>query len=576
MLGDDRKPFKTRSGETVKLIELLDEAVERAAAVIAEKNPDLDAETRAEVARQVGIGAVKYADLANDRVKDYVFDWDRMLSFDGNTAPYLQYAHARIRSIFRRARRRGRRRPGLGHIGEPAERALALQLVAFDEVVRATADSLQPHRLATYLFELAQAFTTFYEACPVLRADTPEQRASRLALCDLTARTLSRGLGLLGIEAPGPDVASAAMALAQARGATDIPLLDETIGANFEGTVARFPDREALVACHQGKRFTYTELNDAVDVVARGLLDLGIEKGDRVGIWSPNCSEWVLVQYATAKIGAILVNINPAYRTSEVAYALKQSGCRLLIAAPSFKTSDYAAMIDEVRPDCPDLERVILLGSPSGTRCWPAPTACPSSACASAARRCVVDDPINIQYTSGTTGFPKGATLSHHNILNNGYFIGRGLRLHRGGPGVHPGALLPLLRHGDGQPRLHHPRRLHGDPRGGLRPRGACSRRSRPSAARASTACRRCSSPSWRTPTSPSSTCQLAAHRDHGRVALPGRGDEAGDLASMHMDEVTICYGMTETSPVSTQTRRRRHHRQAGRHRSGGSIPTSR
>src|SRR5947209_9451623 len=154
------------------------------------------------------------------------------------------------------------------------------------------------------------------------------------------------------------------MARSEASGPTDVPLLSETIGANFEATVARFPDREALVARHQDKRFTYAELNDAVDVVARGLLDLGITKGDRVGMWSPNNYEWVLVQYATAKIGAILVNINPAYRTTEVAYALKQSGCRLLIAAPRFKTSDYAAMIAEVRPDLPDLETVILLESP--------------------------------------------------------------------------------------------------------------------------------------------------------------------------------------------------------------------
>ena len=199
VLGTDGKRFRTRAGENPKLIDLLDEAVERAAAVITEKNPDLDDETRAEVARQVGIGAVKYADLSNDRVKDYVFDWDRMLSFDGNTAPYLQYAHARIRSIFRRA---GDTEPGAITIGEPLERALALQLLEFDEVVRTVADTMQPHRLATYLFELAQAFTAFYEACPVLRADTPELRASRLALCELTARTLARGLGLLGIEAP--------------------------------------------------------------------------------------------------------------------------------------------------------------------------------------------------------------------------------------------------------------------------------------------------------------------------------------------------------------------------------------
>src|SRR5207248_8661563 len=129
-----------------------------------------------------------------------------------------------------------------------------------------------------------------------------------------------------------------------------IPLLGETIGANFEAASGRFPDNEALVSRHQDLRYTYAELNEAVDVVARGLLDLGIEKGDRVGIWSPNCAEWVLVQYATAKIGAILVNINPAYRTSEVEYALRQSGCRLLVAAPSVKTSDSAATNEEVRP----------------------------------------------------------------------------------------------------------------------------------------------------------------------------------------------------------------------------------
>jgi arginyl-tRNA synthetase len=203
ILGEDNKPFKTRTGDNVKLIELLDEASERAGAAVAEKNPDLDDLARAEVARAIGIGAVKYADLSNDRVKDYVFDWDRMLSFDGNTAPYLQYAHARIRSIFRRAEAEGddaARGPVV--IEQPAERALALQLLSFGDAVQAAADHLQPHRLATYLFELAQAFTDFYESCPVLRADTEEQRRSRLSLSELTARTLATGLGLLGIEAP--------------------------------------------------------------------------------------------------------------------------------------------------------------------------------------------------------------------------------------------------------------------------------------------------------------------------------------------------------------------------------------
>jgi arginyl-tRNA synthetase len=204
ILGPDGKMFKTRTGENVKLNNLLDEAVERAAAVIAEKNPELDDATRADVADAIGIGAVKYADLSSDRVKDYIFDWDRMLSFDGNTAPYLQYAHARIRSIFRRAEieRDDDALRGPVHLEHPAERALALQLLSFDEAVQAAAGHLQPHRLATYLFELAQVFTEFYESCPVLRADTEEQRRSRLTLSDLTARTLATGLGLLGIEAP--------------------------------------------------------------------------------------------------------------------------------------------------------------------------------------------------------------------------------------------------------------------------------------------------------------------------------------------------------------------------------------
>jgi arginyl-tRNA synthetase len=203
VLGADKKMYKTRSGESVKLVDLLDEAVERAEAVIRDKNPDLDDATRAQVARSVGIGAVKYADLSSDRVKDYVFDWDRMLAFEGNTAPYLQYAHARIRSIFRRGEViEADVESATITLREDAERALVLQLLGFEEIVDATADSLQPHRLCTYLFELAQAFTTFYEHVPVLRADDEATRASRLALCELTARTLKLGLGLLGIESP--------------------------------------------------------------------------------------------------------------------------------------------------------------------------------------------------------------------------------------------------------------------------------------------------------------------------------------------------------------------------------------
>jgi arginyl-tRNA synthetase len=202
VLGEDRKMLRSRSGDSVKLVDLLDEAIERAGALVAEKNPDLDDDERAAVARAVGIGAVKYADLSTDRVRDYVFDWDRMLSFDGNTAPYLQYAHARIRSIFRRAGADPSSvDPSAIALAEPAERELALRILATPSVIAEATSSQSPHRLCTHLFDLAQAFTAFYEHCPVLKVDEPV-RGSRLALCDLTARTLSTGLDLLGIEAP--------------------------------------------------------------------------------------------------------------------------------------------------------------------------------------------------------------------------------------------------------------------------------------------------------------------------------------------------------------------------------------
>ena len=202
VLGPDRKMLRSRSGDAVKLVELLDEAVERAAAAVADKNASLDDDTQAAVAQMVGIGAVKYADLSTDRIKDYVFDWDRMLAFDGNTAPYLQYAHARICSIFRRAGvDRGDVRAAAITIAEPQERALAQRLLAYPTALADTLDTYSPHKLCTYLFELAQDFTAFYEHCPVMRADEPV-RTSRLAICDVTARTLEHGLGLLGIAAP--------------------------------------------------------------------------------------------------------------------------------------------------------------------------------------------------------------------------------------------------------------------------------------------------------------------------------------------------------------------------------------
>ena len=202
VLGIDRKMLKSRTGESMKFVELLDEALERAAAAIDEKNPDLTADERAAVVHMIGIGAVKYAELSTDRVKDYVFDWDRMLSFDGNTGPYLQYAHARICSIFRRADIDRESVRGLSiTVGAPQERALALRLLAYPTAIDSTLETYSPHKLCTYVYDLATDFTAFYEHCPVLKADEPI-RSSRLALADLTARTLAHGLDLLGIDAP--------------------------------------------------------------------------------------------------------------------------------------------------------------------------------------------------------------------------------------------------------------------------------------------------------------------------------------------------------------------------------------
>jgi arginyl-tRNA synthetase len=203
VLGPDRKMLRSRSGEPVRFVDVLDEAIERGQAAVAEKNPDLPAEQRAAVGHAVGVGALKYADMSTDRIRDYVFDWERMLSFDGNTAPYLQYAHARICSIFRRAAiDRTERRDITPTLAEPAERALAMRVLGFGTAVHETAERSSPHRLCTYLYELASDFTDFYEHCPVLKAPDAGTRASRLTLCDVTARVLAHGLDLLGIVAP--------------------------------------------------------------------------------------------------------------------------------------------------------------------------------------------------------------------------------------------------------------------------------------------------------------------------------------------------------------------------------------
>ncbi len=199
-------------------------------------------------------------------------------------------------------------------------------------------------------------------------------------------------------------------------------LLDETIGANFERTVATYGGREALVESASGRRWTWEALNRDVDALARGLIGAGIVKGDRVGIWAPNCAEWTLVQLATAKVGAILVNVNPAYRTHEFSYAVNQSGMRLLIAASSFKTSDYRGMVEETRDQCRTLERVVYLDTGDWADLVAEGEGLPESAVAERMATLEPGEPINIQYTSGTTGYPKGATLSHRNILNNGFF----------------------------------------------------------------------------------------------------------------------------------------------------------
>jgi fatty-acyl-CoA synthase len=340
-------------------------------------------------------------------------------------------------------------------------------------------------------------------------------------------------------------------ALSYSSGESATPLLGDTIGGNFDATVRAFGDREALVDRPAGRRWTYAELAADVDALALGLLDLGIAKGDRVGIWAPNCAEWTLTQYATAKIGAICVNINPAYRTRELEFVLNQSGSTLLIAAERLKTSDYAAMIAEVRPACPGLKTVVLLGSPQ----WQAllDTGRRLDRAALDVIELDTDDPINIQYTSGTTGFPKGATLSHHNILNNGFFVGELCNYTEADR-----ICIPV-------PFYH----CFGMVMGNLAAtsHGACmvipAPAFDPAATLAAVQAERCTS-LYGVPTmfiAELSTPDFASYD----LSSLRTGIMAGSpcpvevmkqvIERMGMTEVGICYGMTETSPVSTQTR---------------------
>ena len=339
-----------------------------------------------------------------------------------------------------------------------------------------------------------------------------------------------------------------------AHGAWEVPLLGRTIGEDLERTAGRFADRDALVSRHQGLRLTYAELDAAVDRVARGLLAAGIATGDRVGIWAPNCAEWVLVQYATAKVGAILVNVNPAYRTHELAYVLDQSGTRLLVSAQAFKTSDYRAMVEEVRGDCPALERVVFLESGDWDELLAGGDAVPAEAVRERMSELSFDDPINLQYTSGTTGFPKGATLSHHNILNNGFFVGELV-----GYTEADRVCLPV-------PFYHCFGMVMGNL--GATSHGACivipAPGFDPEATLRAVAEERCTS-LYGVPTM---FIAMLGSPAFGEVDLSSlrTGIMAGSpcpvevmrrvIDEMHMGEVSICYGMTETSPVSTQTRR--------------------
>ncbi|QRP46774.1 AMP-binding protein [Amycolatopsis sp. FDAARGOS 1241] len=338
-----------------------------------------------------------------------------------------------------------------------------------------------------------------------------------------------------------------------ASGTSDVPLLGDTIGDNLDRTVAAFPDRDALVDRAANTRWTYAEFKADVDTLAHGLVAKGIRKGDRVGIWSPNRAEWTVLQYATAKIGAILVNINPAYRSHELEYVLKQAGVRMLVAADKFKTSDYAAMIEEVRPKCADLEFVVLLGTDAWTDLMAAGIGGDPAELAKLQANLSADDPINIQYTSGTTGFPKGATLSHHNILNNGFFVGELCNYTE-----EDRVCIPV-------PFYH----CFGMVMGNL----ACTSHGAamvipapafdPKATLEAVAAEGCTS-LYGVPT------MFIAELNHPEfesfdLSSLRTGIMAGSpcpvevmkqvIDRMGMTEVSICYGMTETSPVSTQTR---------------------
>ncbi|BBZ14406.1 AMP-binding protein [Mycobacterium branderi] len=335
-------------------------------------------------------------------------------------------------------------------------------------------------------------------------------------------------------------------------GPTDMPILEETIGANFERVVAANPDAWALIDVARQRRWTYGELDAEVDLIARGLMALGVQRGARVGIWAPNCAEWTIVQYATAKIGAILVNINPAYRTHELAYALNQSGVRTLISATAFKSSDYARMVDEVRHECGSVSDVVFLDTDDWDALRERGSNVPVDQLRSRGASLSNRDPINIQYTSGTTGFPKGATLSHRNILNNGFFTTELIGL---GPADRLCIPVPFY-HCFGMVLANLGCTTHGATMVIPAPVFEAG------ATLAAIEAERCTGVYG----VPTMFIAMLGHPDFAAFDLSSlrTGIMAGSVcpvevmkrcvAEMNMTEVAIAYGMTETSPVSCQT----------------------
>ncbi|MFE9674885.1 AMP-binding protein [Streptomyces sp. NPDC006259] len=337
-------------------------------------------------------------------------------------------------------------------------------------------------------------------------------------------------------------------------GTSGTALLGSTIGAGLDRTVAAWPEREALVDVPSGRRWTYAEFAADVDRLACALLACGVAKGDRVGVWAVNCPEWVLVQYATARIGAIMVNINPAYRTHEVQYVLEQAGVSLLFASAGHRTSDYRAMVGQVRGRCPQLREAVFFGDPGWDALLDRAAAVGPEELLARAGELSCDDPINIQYTSGTTGFPKGATLSHHNILNNGYFVGELISYSEQDRVCVP---VPFY-HCFGMVMGNLAATSHGAcmviPAPSFDPRATLDAVQR----------ERCTS-LYGVPTMFIAELNLPDFAAYDLSSLR-TGIMAGSpcpvevmkrvVAEMHMAEVSICYGMTETSPVSLQTRR--------------------